>query len=143
MKQGTLVQGLPEGNDIYLYFWSSTYCLFFLRRRRNGGHISPNVYDDYSGLKKKHGASLALQILRFRLAHISVLIAAAEEEGLLSESQARVVEEFDVFMQQSMFEDAKNELYPFLKEAQEDNDKFQVLESHEDLEVRVLSKTCA
>lgn len=54
-----------------------------------------------------------------------------------------MVEEFDVFAQQSMFEDAKNELDAFLKEVQEDNDKFQVLESREDMEVRALSRTCA
>lgn len=113
---------------------------YFTRRCRNGGHISPNVYDDYSVLKKKHGASLALQIIRFRLAHIATLIAVAEEEGLLVESQARVVEEFDVYAEPSMFEDAKNELDGFIKEVKEDADKFRVLERREEMEVRAFSR---
>ena len=53
---------------------------------RNGGHISPSVYNEFSQLKTTHGLSGALQIIGFRLAHISALISAATGENLLADS---------------------------------------------------------
>ncbi|KAF9236693.1 FAD dependent oxidoreductase [Melanogaster broomeanus] len=66
---------------------------------RNGGHISPPLYHDYTTLREDHGD--------FRLAHLRELRRAAEEEGILEESQWREVETVDVFYNQEQFEKAK------------------------------------
>ncbi|KAF5314486.1 hypothetical protein D9619_011769 [Psilocybe cf. subviscida] len=83
---------------------------------RNGGHITPNIYNEYSELKKEYGKDTAEQILRFRLAHIRSLITLAEQEGLLRESQARLVEAFDVFMHQDMYKESLNGFREFVKQ---------------------------
>src|SRR6266567_1482525 len=106
-----------------------TYC-------RNGGHISPLVYNEYSDLKQVHGSLGAQEILRFRLAHISSLIAVAKEENLLSASQARVVEGFDAFMHPEMFGKAKRDLQAFLRDVARDLQKgFGVIDERETLKV--------
>ncbi|KAH9481387.1 hypothetical protein JR316_0005912 [Psilocybe cubensis] len=83
---------------------------------RNGGHASPIIYNEYFGLKKHHGAAVALQIIQFRLAHITTLLDVAKEAGLLNESQARTVDNYDAFIQSSFFANAKGELERFMKE---------------------------
>lgn len=106
---------------------------------RNGGHASPNVYNEYSDLKKAHGVLRAQEILRFRLAHISRLIAVAEEENLLSASQARIVEDFDAFMHPEMFLKAKRELQAFLMDVPKDlREGFDVIDERETIEVRFI-----
>ena len=108
---------------------------------RNGGHVSPIVYNEYSDLKRVHGMSVAEDILRFRLAHISSLIAVAKEEDLLSESQARMVEDFDAFMHPEMFGKAKRDLQAFLMGVPKDLHKgFSVIESRERIEVIFLPR---
>lgn len=97
--------------------------------------MSANVYNDYLQLKETHGASTALKIIRFRLAHIPALISAAKEENLLAESQARVVEEFDVFVHETLFEKAKRKLDVFLEEVEEDTQGFKVLADREEIAV--------
>ncbi|KAJ3505736.1 hypothetical protein NLJ89_g7264 [Agrocybe chaxingu] len=87
---------------------------------RNGGHACPNVYNEYSQLKADHGAEAALEILRFRLAHIDALIKAAKEENVLEASQARVVDDYDAFMNPEMFASAQQELKKYLKEVPKD-----------------------
>ncbi|CAA7262096.1 unnamed protein product [Cyclocybe aegerita] len=87
---------------------------------RNGGHACPNVYNEYSQLKEDHGAKAALEILRFRLAHIDALIKAAKDENVLEASQARVVDDYDAFMHPNMFASAQQELEKFLKEVPKD-----------------------
>ncbi|KAJ7088376.1 hypothetical protein B0H15DRAFT_1022408 [Mycena belliarum] len=51
---------------------------------RNGGHVSPNTYQEYAQLGRKYGARAAQAIVRFRLAHLPALLSAAEEEDLLA-----------------------------------------------------------
>ncbi|KAJ7474113.1 nucleotide-binding domain-containing protein [Mycena latifolia] len=82
---------------------------------RNGGHISPNSYQDYSELERTYGANAAQAIIRFRLAHLPALLSVAEEEGLLLESQARTVEQLDVYLQATLFQRAKDALAGFLR----------------------------
>ncbi|KIM41712.1 hypothetical protein M413DRAFT_444955 [Hebeloma cylindrosporum] len=102
---------------------------------RNGGHISPNVYNEYLDLKKAHGVSRAHEILRFRLAHISSLIAVAEEENLLNASQARIVEDFDAFMHPEMFRKAQRDLQSFLMDVPKDlGEGFDVIDERETIE---------
>ena len=110
----------------------------YLTQCRNGGHASPIIYNEYFDLKKAHGRLRAQEILRFRLAHISSLIAVAEEENLLSASQARVVEDFDAFMHPEMFGKAKRDLQAFLMDAPKDlREGFHVIDERETIEVRI------
>ncbi|KAJ7658003.1 nucleotide-binding domain-containing protein [Mycena olivaceomarginata] len=81
---------------------------------RNGGHISPNTYQDYSEVAAKYGPSAAQAIMRFRLAHLPALLEVATEEGLLRESQARRVDQFDAYLQDKVYQRAKNELEGYL-----------------------------
>jgi hypothetical protein len=105
---------------------------------RNGGHIGPLVYNEYGELKSAHGPSTAEEILRFRLAHISSLISTAQAEGLLSASQAREVESFDVYGHPEKFAQAKKELHEFLEEAPADlTNGFGVVEGQQAMEVCV------
>ncbi|KAF7327260.1 FAD-dependent protein [Mycena kentingensis (nom. inval.)] len=82
--------------------------------RRNGGHMSPNTYQDYDVLSKQFNASVAQDIIRYRLQHLPALLAVAEEEKLLEASQARTVRQFDVYVQPSSFERAKDALGRFV-----------------------------
>ncbi|KAJ7328488.1 nucleotide-binding domain-containing protein [Mycena albidolilacea] len=81
---------------------------------RNGGHISPNTYQDYSEVAAKYGPSAAQAIMRFRLAHLSALLEVATEEDLLRESQARRVDQFDAYLQDKVYQRAKNALEGYL-----------------------------
>ncbi|PPQ69812.1 hypothetical protein CVT25_009749 [Psilocybe cyanescens] len=102
---------------------------------RNGGHASPIIYNEYFGLKKAHGAAVALQILQFRLAHISTLLNVAKEEDLLEESQARKVENYDAFLQPEFFAKARDELNAFIKEVpKEVSEEFGVTDGREAIE---------
>ncbi|KAF7340420.1 Nucleotide-binding domain-containing protein [Mycena venus] len=95
---------------------------------RNGGHISPNTYQDYSELAARYGSSAAQAIIRFRLAHLPALLAVAEEEHL-SESQARVVEQFDAYLHEKLYRRAKDALERYLTALPERRGKHTV---HED-----------
>ncbi|KDR78379.1 hypothetical protein GALMADRAFT_155321 [Galerina marginata CBS 339.88] len=107
---------------------------------RNGGHASPLIYNEYFELKKTHGAATALQILRFRLAHITTLIDVAKEENLLSESQARLVEDFDAYLRPELFSKAKKDLDNFVKEVpKEISDSFAVIEERNAIETLQLA----
>ncbi|KAF9480280.1 FAD dependent oxidoreductase [Pholiota conissans] len=109
---------------------------------RNGGHVVPNVYTEYFQLKKAYGAPMAREILRFRLSHISTLIDLAEEEGLLAESQARLVDDFDAFLHPEMFEQARKELDAYLKEVPKDlAEGFGVVEGREAIDKLQLCKS--
>ncbi|KAJ7756744.1 nucleotide-binding domain-containing protein [Mycena olivaceomarginata] len=81
---------------------------------RNGGHISPKTYQDYSEVAAKYGPSAAQAIIRFRLAHLSALLEVATKEGLLRESQACRVDQFDAYPQDKVYRRAKNALEGYL-----------------------------
>ena len=87
---------------------------------RNGGHIAPNIYNEYYELKEAYGKSVAQDILRFRLAHISTLLEVAKEEQLHEESQARLVEHIDAFLQPEKFASSQRELEDYLREVPKD-----------------------
>jgi hypothetical protein len=96
------------------------------------------VYTEYFQLKKTYGAAMAREILRFRLSHISVLLTLAEDEGLLAESQARLVDDFDAFLHPEMFAKAKKELHSYLKEVPKDlAEGFDVIQGREAIDVGV------
>ncbi|KAL4066847.1 FAD dependent oxidoreductase [Scleroderma yunnanense] len=77
---------------------------------RNGGHISPILYDDWETLQTTYGNVVAEKVIKFRLAHLHQLRQVAEEEGILEASQWREVDLVDVFYEQEMFEREKAKL---------------------------------
>lgn len=87
---------------------------------RNGGHVCPNIYNEYAMLKKIVGITAAIDILRYRLAHIKAIISVAEEENLCKASQARVVDDYDAYMHPDLLKKAKEDLERFLNESPDD-----------------------
>ncbi|EGO19425.1 hypothetical protein SERLADRAFT_453397 [Serpula lacrymans var. lacrymans S7.9] len=77
---------------------------------RNGGHINPPLYHDYTTLKGDYGEDTAKMIMRFRLSHLAEMKRAAAEEHLTEECQIREVETIDVFYDRTLFEEAKEKL---------------------------------
>lgn len=125
------VQLEGEYQKIRTIFFTPTEHFF-----RNGGHASPIIYNEYFRLKKAHGAAVALQILRFRLAHITALIEVTKAEGLSGDSQARLVDNFDAFLQPGFFKTATDELKAFIKEVPQDiGERFGVVEDRDAIEV--------
>ncbi|KAF8901023.1 FAD dependent oxidoreductase [Gymnopilus junonius] len=109
---------------------------------RNGGHASPIIYNEYEDLKKDYGVTVAQQILRFRIAHINGLIEVARQENLLSESQARLVEDYDAFLHPELFEKAKSQLDGYLKEVPDDmKEYFSVIQERSDIDKLQLSSS--
>ncbi|PBK79873.1 hypothetical protein ARMGADRAFT_1092740 [Armillaria gallica] len=49
----------------------------------------PPLHYDYPGLKEKHSAEAAKQVIHLRLSHLDELISVSEEEGLTEKSQCR------------------------------------------------------
>ncbi|KAG6882502.1 hypothetical protein C0992_011480, partial [Termitomyces sp. T32_za158] len=95
---------------------------------RNGGHITPVLYDQYPELRDTFGRETAAQIIRFRLAHVPALLEVAREEGLLEESQCRRVDAFDVFMNQEQFAESKRKLEVYRMELPEEGGEYRVRE---------------
>ncbi|KAF6765909.1 FAD dependent oxidoreductase-domain-containing protein [Ephemerocybe angulata] len=98
---------------------------------RNGGHITPVLYQDYVGLKEKHGKDMAVKIIRFRLSHLTQLLAVAKEENLLDDSQCRQVDSFDVFHDKNLFRQAKSWLREYQEDLPEESANYKVYESPE------------
>ncbi|TFK38630.1 FAD dependent oxidoreductase-domain-containing protein [Crucibulum laeve] len=99
---------------------------------RNGGHITPVLYQDYLLLKEKHGKAMAQKIIRFRLAHLPELLHVAEEEGLLVDSQCREVDAFDVFQDQGFYKEAKRKLQEYCAELPSESESYKI---HEDAKI--------
>ncbi|TBU48022.1 nucleotide-binding domain-containing protein [Dichomitus squalens] len=77
---------------------------------RNGGHVNPPSYHDYSELKEKHGEKDTRAMFAFRHAHLVELKRVALAEGILSESQYRGTEHVDVYTSEDAFATAKADL---------------------------------
>ncbi|KAJ7279444.1 FAD dependent oxidoreductase [Mycena rebaudengoi] len=77
---------------------------------RNGSHISPNLYQDYSRFVAAYGTTAARDISRFRLSHLPTLLTVASEEDLLQEAQARKVQQIDVYLEDQLDRRAKRDL---------------------------------
>ncbi|CAL1696967.1 unnamed protein product [Somion occarium] len=77
---------------------------------RNGGHINPPLYHDYSELKEQHGEEIAKKMIHFRLAHFRELMSIAKAEDIFELSQVRRTENFDVHTTAKTFDKAKEEL---------------------------------
>lgn len=85
---------------------------------RNGGHIKESAYLEYELLKKRHGKDVAMEIIRFRLAHLDALLKVAEAEGeeVVKESQIRKCNTADVCFDEKVWEDTKRKLGVFLED---------------------------
>ena len=124
-----------QASTTYLHFFINQYTYIF---GRNGGHISPPLYHDYSSLKRNHGQGVAQKIIKFRLAHLQELRHVAEEEGILPESQWREVETVDVFYNSELFKKAKTKLQRYKADLPFDAEHHHVYEAEKAIEVCVL-----
>lgn len=106
---------------------------------RNGGHINPPLYIDYVELKEALGTEMAKKIIRFRLKHLPTLLTIAGEEGLLTQSQCRKVDAFDVYSEKELFEAVKKDLAVYRADLPAESTKFRVVESKEELQALQLS----
>ncbi|KAK7008002.1 FAD dependent oxidoreductase, partial [Favolaschia claudopus] len=98
---------------------------------RNGGHISPNTYQDYAELAAGYGSQAAQQIIRYRLAHLPQLMKVAKEEGLLEASQARVVEQFDAYLQEGTYQKARKLFGGYVDAIPEERNNYKMYEGEE------------
>jgi glycine/D-amino acid oxidase-like deaminating enzyme len=117
-------------------FLTADDSLSVLLLHRNGGHISPPLYHDYTTLQADHGNDIAQKMIKFRLAHLHELRRAAEEEGVLEESQWREVETVDVFYNQDRFDKAKMKVQRYQQDLAFESSHHRVYESAEAIQVR-------
>lgn len=108
---------------------------------RNGGHITPALYHDYTALRKELGAEAAEHIMRFRLAHLNEFLMVADGEGLLDGSQCREVQTYDVFFDDPLFHEAKALLRKYLSELNSERGFWKILSR--ETAMKVSSTTCA
>lgn len=107
---------------------------------RNGGHIKESAYLEYAGLKKKYGKAVAMEVVRFRLAHLDALVAVAEAEGadVVRESRIRRCDTADVCFEESVWEGSKRKLEVFLEDFEDQRGLWVVHEAEEARKVRFL-----
>lgn len=100
---------------------------------RNGGHITPVLYQDYAALKKAYGVDVAAEIIRFRLAHLTELLAVATEENLLDDSMCRETKSYDVYQDTNLYEHAKELLEVYQRDLPSEGADLEVVENREAL----------
>ncbi|RPB09188.1 DAO-domain-containing protein [Morchella conica CCBAS932] len=100
---------------------------------RNGGHIKESAYSEYESLKNKHGKKMAMEIIRFRLAHLDALIAVAEAEGeeMLRHSQIRKCDTLDICFEEESWEGMKYQLRLFLRDFEDQRGLWLLHEKYE------------
>ncbi|KAG6374444.1 FAD dependent oxidoreductase [Boletus reticuloceps] len=101
---------------------------------RNGGHITPSLYQDFAILRQDHGDAAAHKIIKFRLAHLHELRRAAEEEGVFEQSQWRQVETVDAFFNRDLFAKAKAQVQAYQQALPSEASYYRVYESPEAIE---------
>ncbi|KZT09018.1 FAD dependent oxidoreductase [Laetiporus sulphureus 93-53] len=101
---------------------------------RNGGHINPPLYHDYSQLKEKFGEDAAKQTIRFRLAHLKEMKRIADDEDILKESQFRDTEHLDVFTCPDTYAKAKENLAKWKTDMPEEAGSFGFCDKTEAIE---------
>ncbi|KAH8835755.1 FAD dependent oxidoreductase [Flagelloscypha sp. PMI_526] len=106
---------------------------------RNGGHITPPWYHDYTELVTKHGENQAHKIIKFWLSHIPELLSLAETEGLLHDSQCRLVDTFDVYADPTLFDTALKNYNAYMKELAPFNDTSRIFCAQEQFEALQLN----
>lgn len=81
---------------------------------RNGGHIKESPYQEWARLARRLGPATAAEVVRFRMAHLRLLLDLAEREGLARPTETRAVETVDVFCEAAAWEDAQQQLRNWL-----------------------------
>ena len=76
---------------------------------RNGGHIKVAPYEAFNSLKGKYGAERAVDIVRFQLRHLDVLVDLCEKQRF-DVAECRRVETVDVFLDADAFESKKKKV---------------------------------
>ncbi|KAF7292844.1 FAD-dependent protein [Mycena indigotica] len=102
---------------------------------RNGGHITPNLYNDYTDLKTAYGKDVAKQIINFRLGHLEEFLRVSAEENVLVDSQCRKVETFDLYLDGDEFKGGQVNLAAYLKDFPEQKPIWRVVDKVETLQV--------
>ncbi|KAL2832728.1 FAD dependent oxidoreductase-domain-containing protein [Aspergillus pseudoustus] len=97
---------------------------------RNGGHILETA-EEFADLEEKHGLEAATKIMRFRMAHLSEMLAVAEEYGITEESQARKVQFLSVYFDEEGWSDAKRRVERLKECLTEESREWKLLEGTE------------
>ncbi|KAJ3864158.1 FAD dependent oxidoreductase [Lentinula novae-zelandiae] len=100
---------------------------------RNGGHITPAWYHQYPELVKTYGKETAHEMIKFQVSHVHKLLSVAEEDGLLEDSQCRLTDSFDAYVDRTRFEIARENYTEYRKE-EELSSLHQVTRLYEDKE---------
>ncbi|KAL7267579.1 hypothetical protein RUND412_009830 [Rhizina undulata] len=97
---------------------------------RNGGHIKEIPFDSHRFLKKRHGKEAALEVTKFRLSHLEMLMRTAAEAGeeVVKECAVREVETVDAWFESEPWEDVKRRLEELLADCPEVGEKWKVWE---------------
>lgn len=97
---------------------------------RNGGHIKTAGYEEYAVLRKRLGAAVAANIVRFRASHLQQLINVAADLGrdAVLHSEVREVETLDIFHDFEVFEKASKRLQVFKEELPTEGSKYRCYE---------------
>lgn len=101
---------------------------------RNGGHILP-VIDDYSELKAELGQEAAAEIIRFRIVHIGALLSLADKLSLRSTSQGREVQSLSVYLNDTSYRRALNDLAEFKRDMPYESEGYTFFGANEAREV--------
>ncbi|EJD52483.1 nucleotide-binding domain-containing protein [Auricularia subglabra TFB-10046 SS5] len=98
---------------------------------RNGGHLKPYLYEEYSAIKRKYGESEAKKIIRFRQMHVAETIRIAAEEGVLEAAGAREVESLDVHFSAEVFEAHRKRFEEWQRDCPEESRGYKLHEADE------------
>jgi len=86
-------------------------------------------------LRENYGDADAQKMIKFRLAHLHELRRAAEEEGVLEQSQWRQVETVDAFYDPDQFAKAKSKVQAYQQALPSEASHHRVYESAEAIQV--------
>lgn len=81
---------------------------------RNSGHIKVSPYQEWARLVRRIGPAAAAEVVRFRMAHLRLLLDLAEREGLARPAESRAVETVDVFCEAPAWHNAQQQLRTWL-----------------------------
>ncbi|KAH9836686.1 FAD dependent oxidoreductase [Rhodofomes roseus] len=101
---------------------------------RNGGHINPPLYHDYSELQENFGEDAAKRMIRFRLAHRGEMQRIAETEDIVKQSQVRETEHLDVYTCPETYAEAKENLRKWKSAMPDESSTFGCMDTKEAIE---------
>lgn len=99
---------------------------------RNGGHINEVGYSEYMHLAELYGREAAAKITKFRIGHLDELMKVAKEEGLVEESQIRVVDSVSAFFDETALDVAHKGLVEMRKDLGDIVEKWVTIEKDDE-----------